>query len=207
MLVALLIVALLMTSAGSIHAYLTAHDSRTSIFTITVPLQNFVKDFILREHKAVDNDLNGYYTLTDEEVMSNTYNIHPGISLPKDPFIKITELAYNAYLFVEIVGENNDNFAWSVNSRWMETTLTGRYGGTVYVYKGSSTDAMVLDENNGLDFSTYILNGIDGSPNGGVSISDRYTAESGTNLDIYSYLLQADDFDDYVHAYNTLIGK
>jgi hypothetical protein len=207
MLVALLIVALLMTSAGSIHAYLTAHDSRTSIFTITVPLQNFVKDFILREHKAVDNDLNGYYTLTDEEVMSNTYNIHPGISLPKDPFIKITELAYNAYLFVEIVGENNDNFAWSVNSSWMETTLTGRYGGTVYVYKGSSTDAMVLDENNGLDFSTYILSGIDGSPNGGVSISDRYTAESGTNLDIYSYLLQADDFDDYVHAYNTLIGK
>jgi hypothetical protein len=186
-------------------AYFTASDSKTNVFTLDIQIEDFVKYFVLMEHCAVDSNKDGSYELTSQEVISNDYNIYPGVNIPKDPFIKIDGLTKDAYLFVEIIGESNSDFAWSVKDSWLKTELSGHNGGTVYAYKGQSNSVSVLDETSGASFIEYILNGIDGSENGGINVSDTYRRSDKIDIIFYGYLIQADGFDSYVDAYNAFV--
>lgn len=188
-------------------AYLTDTDTRTNVFTIHIPIEDLVTSFLLREHKAVDSNKDGAYELTDEEVISNDYKVYPGVDIPKDPFIHLEGLTQEAYLFIEIVGDSNENFNWKVRDAWMETSLTGIHGGTIYVYRGASNDAVVLDEVSGANLTEYILAGVSGNDGGIIDVSDNYKNKDKIDVVFYGYLVQNDDFADYADAYNTLVSN
>lgn len=190
----------------SMRAYLTATDSRVNVFTISIPIEDLIQSFILMEHKAVDSNKDGSYELTDEEVLSNDYTVYPGVDIPKDPFVRIEGLSREAYLFVEIVGENNDDFAWTVRDEWLETNLVGHHGGTVYAWKSNFNDVVLLDETSGALFEAYILAGIDGSSNGGIDVSDNYKQTTPIDVVVYSYLIEASNFENYQDAYNAFVS-
>ena len=108
------------------------------------------KNVVLQERTA--NRLpNGSYELIAPFVKNNTYTLIPGLDVPKDPHIIITEKSpVKAYLFVEVVEDLPGTVTYSMASGWEELAVSGKHGGKVYVYN------KVLDENTTAD-PIYIL--------------------------------------------------
>ena len=108
------------------------------------------KNVVLQENEA--NRLpDGSYELTESFVKNNTYTLIPGLDVPKNPHIIITEKSpVEAYLFVEVVENLPDTVTYSMASGWEELAVSGKHGGKVYVYND------VLDENTTAD-PIYIL--------------------------------------------------
>ena len=110
------------------------------------------KNVVLQESKA--NRLpDGSYELTEAVVKDNTYTLIPGLDVPKNPHIIITEKSpVEAYLFVEVVEDlpGTGTITYSMASGWKELAVSGKHGGKVYVYN------KVLDENTTAD-PIYIL--------------------------------------------------
>lgn len=181
----------------SIYAYLI--DTETIVNTFVVG--NLVDVFVLKEHEILDANKDGAYELGSNEVLGNVYTVYPEIDIPKDPFIRLSNLNDEAYLYVEVVGEKSSDFYWSFNNNWLETNLAGKNGGTVYAYKGNSLEVVALNETTGKDFMVYILSGIDGSENGGIEVSKNFSADNSIELKFYGYLAQAQGFKDYLEAY------
>lgn len=99
------------------------------------------KNVVLQESTA--NRLpNGSYELIAPFVKNNTYTLIPGLDVPKDPHIIITEKSpVKAYLFVEVVEDLPDTIEYTIADGWQLLGNIGKHGGTVYVYNTQ------LDEN------------------------------------------------------------
>lgn len=108
------------------------------------------KNVVLQESKA--NRLpDGSYELTAPFVKNNIYTLIPGLDVPKNPHIIITEKSpVEAYLFVEVVEDLPDTITYNMTADWTKLDVTGDHGGTVYVYNDP------LDENTTAD-PIYIL--------------------------------------------------
>ena len=108
------------------------------------------KNVVLQESTA--NRLpDGSYELIAPFVKNNTYTLIPGLDVPKNPHIIITEKSpVKAYLFVEVVQSLPSTVTYSMASGWEELAVSGKHGGKVYVYN------KVLDENTTAD-PIYIL--------------------------------------------------
>ena len=188
-------------SVSGVSAYLVAQDSVKNTFVIA--RGNLECDFTIQEHKIKDENKDGVYELSDEEVYGNTYSVYPGVDIPKDPFIRLKELKCNSYMYVEVVDSGDgQGYEWDVNDNWLETSLEGTKGGKVYVYKGDSDNAVVLDIDTGYDLEVFILEGIDSNGNGGVRIKDDYSSD-GLKLEFYGYLIEARDSNDYEVTFNS----
>jgi hypothetical protein len=156
-------------------------------------------EFVLKEHKVQTNASGAYeYAKDDEneliEVAQNEYKVLPGVDLPKDPFVRITEKSEApAYLYVEVVeSENfaadkaNGVFSYSIDSSWLKLNgVTGTNGGAVYVYKGTgSAAAAITNETTGLDDGINII------ANQKIQVADKEISENDS-LTFYGYLAQA----------------
>ena len=99
------------------------------------------KNVVLQESTA--NRLpNGSYELIAPFVKNNTYILIPGLDVPKNPHIIITEKSpVKAYLFVEVVEALPDTIEYTIADGWQSLGKIGKHGGTVYVYNTQ------LDEN------------------------------------------------------------
>lgn len=99
------------------------------------------KNVVLQESTA--NRLpNGSYELIAPFVKNNTYTLIPGLDVPKNPHIIITEKSpVKAYLFVEVVEALPDTIEYTIADGWQSLGKIGKHGGTVYVYNTQ------LDEN------------------------------------------------------------
>lgn len=187
-----------------ISAYFISYDTIKNTFLIGDIEGDFSADFTLKEHKAVDKNKDGVYELEDDEVSKNDYVVYPGVDIPKAPYVHIENLKGSAYLFVEIVGENNDIFSWDINDNWMATELEGKNGGVVCVYTGANKNAAVIDGETNDELKEYILKGIEGSENGGIRIADNYNSDSGFSLVFYGYLVQSSGSTDYENAWDKI---
>lgn len=99
------------------------------------------------EHKA-QRGADGVYTLGDRETAANAYVLMPGVDAPRDVFVRIEgKTAAAAYLYVEVVDElSDDNVAFDLTDDWEKLEdVTGRKGGTLYVYKD------IVDKSTGRD--------------------------------------------------------
>lgn len=105
--------------------------------------------FILKEHEATkvkNGDVwTGMYEIKDDAkvVATLSYDIMPGMVIPKDPYVAIkAKTAVPAYLYIEVI--NNLSFSTKVNDvetlvidgeHWIELAgVTGPSSGKVYVY-------------------------------------------------------------------------
>lgn len=116
--------------------------------------------FTLQEHEATkvkNGDVwTGKYEIkTDAKVVTAlSYDIMPGMVIPKDPYVTITKkTATPAYLYIEVI--NNLSFSTKDDSdaetlvidpvHWLELAgVTGPNGGVVYVYTTDKTSPAII---------------------------------------------------------------
>ena len=195
-LVLILLGALLLGACiGSVAAKYIYSTQLTATVTFTAELAEKIE---LLERKAVStkNDANptSNYKLTNETVTANTYELMPGVDIPKDPYVKITKKTpIPAYLYVEVVdttpvitvdGTEKHIISYKMGDDWQEVTgVTGANGGKLYCYK----DTVLTDTG---DMQIYIL---DGGADAVVTVSDSYLAykDSDDKLTFYAYLYEA----------------
>jgi predicted ribosomally synthesized peptide with SipW-like signal peptide len=186
--------------AGTL-AYLTAQTSEVkNTFTSTDTLGKID----LKEHEATVND-KGVYTLGTAEVTSNSYKVLPGVNLPKDPFITITDKSDVAsYLYVEVVDElgENSGLSYALTSDWTKLNVKGANGGDVYVYQNG---LLITDTN--APATVYIL-----KDNVVTVGQDVNVDKNGVDITFYGYMAQASAGADADAAYtacfnNTTVGE
>lgn len=152
-------------------------------------------EFVLKEHKALDEDGDGEFELDETvEVTENKYVVMPGIEIPKDPFVKTSkELVQNAYVFIEVVddlkGDATDGVALTYevdDAKWAVLSgATGKHGGTVYVYA----------VNNGLAAKGSVFGPVNILEGDKITVAtDKKIPNDVGTLSFYGYMIQAEGF-------------
>lgn len=135
--VLLLLLALMGTGIGAAMAKYVYQQQFSARVTFTARL---AQELRLLESKAVatQDDPKSNYKLTEETVTSNTYELMPGVDIPKDPYVRITgKSPIPAYLFIEVVDRTNSAIEISLRPEWIEldgADIVPQHGGTVYYY-------------------------------------------------------------------------
>jgi len=188
----LALVAVLSVSATL--AWLTDETEEVkNTFTVAKLFENPDVQFTLWEHEAVDENEDGRYELTDEEVTGNTYGVLPGVNIPKDPTVDIVNLEANAYLYVKVTNNLSAGLTYSMDSSNWEQ-LAGYDG--IWVYKGQNATNNVISAS--IDakksFTVNVLTQNADSANGAyaITVPSTYTgtADAGT-LAFEAYIAQA----------------
>ena len=171
--------------AGTL-AWLTAQTATVTNTFTSAELFSDDGSFTLWEHKAKDDDGDGVYTLDNStEVTSNSYNILPGVNIPKNPTVDVVGLEEHAYLYIKVTSTLPTGLTYSIDSaNW--TALSGYDG--VYVYSGSNAENNIVKATNAAPetFTATILT------DNQIVVADSY---SGTSDDIKlsfdAYMVQA----------------
>lgn len=135
--VLLLLLALMGTGIGAAMAKYVYQQQFKARVTFTARL---AQELQLLESKAVatQDDPKSNYKLTEETVKSNTYELMPGVDIPKNPYVRITgKSPIPAYLFIEVVDRTNSAIEISLRPEWIPLTgedIAPQHGGTVYYY-------------------------------------------------------------------------
>lgn len=144
--------------------------------------------FFLYEHKAT-KQADGTYKLATGTtggalVQSNSYDVLPGNNIPKDPFLKLSGLnsGVQVYMYVEVVDTLGASLTYEMDTAWTKLAdVTGKNGGTVYVYNNTALSADVANapvlKNNTLTVA-------------GTGASTAYAG----GLNFYGYLCQSTGF-------------
>ncbi|MBO5157989.1 MAG: InlB B-repeat-containing protein [Lachnospiraceae bacterium] len=178
----------------------------------------------LYEHQA-NRKTDGSYELTDvkvgtvidpetreplTDIRGNTYQVMPGVDIPKDPQIEITgKSALDSYLYVEIEdslaqSDASDSIKktiqYELTDEWLKLAgVTGPNGTTskptsVYVYKGVDSVPMILDEtftpaDNSVTPSKETTKIIKILKDDTITVGENYSSADFV-LNIYAHLLQ-----------------
>ena len=149
--------------------------------------------FKLLDQPIIVNEDGSYERDTDADAQPTsgyTYKLIPGITLPAAPYVEITgKTETPAYLYIEV--ENTGDVTLTFDSAWTELDVTGKMGGTVYVYDdgaamtGSDSDAVET-------YPTFTVDALSSTP-----ITDE------GEIKVYAYLIEkvgdksaADSFDE-----------
>lgn len=193
----LMVVALMLMCVVSVAgtlAYLSATTEEvTNTFAIGDLFDKNGGKFELKEHLATYT-ANGGYTLKNqnndynEEVTTNRYDkILPGVDVPKDPFVRVSKLLVDAYLFIEVVGLESlpSGLSGAVDtSKWVkDTTLAAKHNGVIYRYVGD--DAAKPGVINATQLKE--LNILSGQK---ITVAPTYAGGTGT-VTFYGYIIQA----------------
>lgn len=171
--------------AGTL-AWLTAQTPTVTNTFTSAELFSDNGSFTLWEHKAEDTDGDGVYTLDNStEVTSNSYNILPGVNIPKDPTVDVVGLEEHAYLYIKVTSTLPTGLTYTIDSaNW--TALSGYDG--VYVYSGSNAENNIVKATNAAPetFEATILTGNQ------IMVADNYFGTSdGITLSFDAYMVQA----------------
>lgn len=198
---------LLLISGLTISTTLAFLHSKTSVVTNTFIAKSGGKMFDLGEGETIDDKFyldesfakaqeNGTYKLiTETRKSANTYDIMPGMSIPKDPTIHLIDKTdIETYLYVEVVNNLGDNVTFEM-ADWFIPLLDeegrgvkGENQGTIYVY-GTSNGAKAfgtLDENYIKILKDDVVEVVDDAEK--LAAIDP---EKGITLSFYAYLAQS----------------
>ena len=190
--VAVILLAVLISSA--IGKYVTTVSVPGKV-TFTAKLAG---SMVLQEHKA-ERNADGSYTQTEQIATAdlngnyNTYELLPGLDIPKDPHIIITaKTPIEAYLFVEVlengdVGLQDKVITYAMTNDWLKLGDFGKNGGTVYVYKGTGTSGKALDHNIGSPWTVQILAPLAEDNNNHIRVSQKLITAESTGDDILTF--------------------
>ena len=138
LIVFVLVLAMLVGNAYA--KYVTQKEVQGNI-NITARLGNIA----LCEHKVTWNK-EAYVKDNNELVSNNDYALIPGMTIPKDTYVKITEKTpISVYVYLEVVGGSAVSYAIDTSNWQVLAEVIGANGGTVYVYKekvAGQTDAI-----------------------------------------------------------------
>lgn len=153
--IAIALVLVVALAVGATYAYLTAKTGEVkNTFVVGSILDDGAK-LNLYEHVA-DKQSDGSYKLGSDTINANgnTYTIMPGVNLPKDPTVEVTDNEKGTseyYLFVKVTegaGFTQGILGYTVASEWKQLTdADGHDVAGVYVYVGSDASAKLLKGN------------------------------------------------------------
>lgn len=150
------------------------------------------ESFKLLDIPAVQQEDGSYAqdTASDAQPTSGfSYKLIPGITLPAAPYVEITgKTPIPAYLYLEV--ENTGPVTLSFNSSWTELSgVTGKKGGSVYVYDGGT--ALTGDDPEAvLTVQTFTVEELDPTP----------TEDEG-DVKVYAYMIQKVEDTTYEQAF------
>jgi len=194
----LVLALLLICTVGGVSAKYITTLNKGSTVKFTAELAT---DFILQEHEA-NRAADGTYSLSDTLIKDGqTYELIPGLDIPKDPHVVITGKSdIPAYLYIEIVesldsavinGINTKLVDYTVANCWKavdESVKAPQYGGTVYVYTdGTSEQNVIILDGTTKDYKIDILN------KNQVVVSQHvksYDTDGTDLLTCYAYLIE-----------------
>lgn len=159
----LLIIAVSVLIGSAVGKYRRSFTLEQATVTFTAKLAESVT---LQEHKA-NRQPDGSYELDENSTVAEMeYTLIPGLDVPKDPYVTIiNKTPIDSYLFVEVcpilpVIDGQDVIEFSVDTEhWLKLDITGKNGGTVYVYTTNGSEPAVVDEN--VPAETVTLEGVD----------------------------------------------
>ena len=124
-------------------------------FTGTVTLNANLGSITLLESKANPNG-DGSYTLDKTTpVTGNTYQIIPGLDIPKDPYVTIkNKSSIPVYVFVEVSTNMNESkhfIEYTLTNDWKLLSNNTETGVSVYYYTAGGEHAATVDNTFGTD--------------------------------------------------------
>ena len=176
-------------------------NSVTNTFVASTPdPEKFVDSFAIKEYQVEADAAGNYdYVTTGEgenkakvEVEANTYKVVPGVTLPKDAFVKLTRTNTTpAYLFIE-VDNNLDTSVFTMNvdaDVWRKLDgVTGKNGGDVYVL-GTAANPTVLGAVTAENGVYHIIEGNKVAVASNAQL--KITKDSNDTIKFYAYICQA----------------
>lgn len=192
----MLLLLILGAGIGSIAAKYVYSQKLEARVTFTAKLAD---NLLLQEHEAVRRP-DGSYILNDtllptDDKTGNTYELLPGLDIPKDPYVQVVnKTPIRAYLYVEVVEEADalhKAIEYKMNPAWQNLNMEGKHGGKLYVYKIGDTS--VLTHENCPNTPIPILTNPEGSEHE-IKVSQHLLEENTSEDDVltfYAYLFES----------------
>lgn len=124
--IAIALVLVVALAVGATYAYLTAQTEAVKNTFVVGALGN--SNLKLEEHVVSYDKATGTYTEGTETTSSGqSYIVQPGVNIPKDPTVTLSNLDVNtgAYVFVGVKGDATTTFSWSVDNTYWEPLMKG----------------------------------------------------------------------------------
>lgn len=183
-----------------------------SLDTATVTVNaDLAETLAVLEHRAARKADGSYELKTGENpVSSNSYELMPGVSVDKDPYVLVTGKSdIPAYLYIEMndaTGQTQGTFHFTVDvQNWMKLDdANGRENRVVYVYAPGGTPRKMTsaDMTNG----KIEIGILDGDKVNVTEKLDRSRSYDSCIVEFYAVMIQAAT-DDYSDLYNTQIAS
>ena len=205
--VAIALVLVVALAVGATYAYLTAQTGEVKNTFVVGALGN--SNLTLKEHTVTYNKANGTYTKGEWQTTGQNYIVQPGVNIPKDPTVTLSNLDVNtgAYVFVGVKGTATGTFAWSVDDAvWTEVMKDGNQvtkdGYKIYALKAGAVTAdgqwAVLKANG---------DGTEITVSNNFALAEGQTADS-LNIDVIAFACQSAGFADATAAFTAcFLGK
>lgn len=200
--IAIALVLVVALAVGATYAYLTAQTGEVKNTFVVGALGN--SNLTLKEHTVTYNKANGTYTKGEWQTTGQNYIVQPGVNIPKDPTVTLSNLDVNtgAYVFVGVKGTATGTFAWSVDDAvWTEVMKDGNQV-TKDGYKIYALKAGVVTADG--QWAVLKANG-DGTE---ITVSNNFELAEGQNadslnIDVIAFACQSAGFDSAYEAFNT----
>lgn len=208
--IAIALVLVVALAVGATWAYLTATTGPVKNTFVVGALGN--SNLTLKEHTVTYNKANGTYTKGEWQTTGQNYIVQPGVNIPKDPTVTLSNLDVNtgAYVFVGVKGTATETFAWSVDDAvWTPVMKDGtqvtKDGYTIYTLKAGVVTATAA--NNSTSWNV-LKAGTDGTE---ITVSNNFALAAGQtadslNIDVIAFACQAAGFDTPAAAFTACFG-
>ena len=200
--IAIALVLVVALAVGATWAYLTATTGPVKNTFVVGALGN--SNLTLKEHTVTYNQKNGTYTEGDWQATGQTYIVQPGVNIPKDPTVTLSNLDANtgAYVFVGVKGTATTTYSWSVDEANWQSLMNGntpveKDGYKIYVLNAGVVTAdgqwAVLKANG---------DGTEIAVSNNFALAEGQTADS-LNIDVIAFACQSAGFNSAYEAFNT----
>ena len=140
----LAVLALASLVCGTAYAKYIKQQSFAGPLTLTAQLGS-----IKVEESRAERQSDGSYTLnTANQVKTNSYELLPGLDIPKDPTVTVDKAStIPVYVFLEVEQTGGAGvISFNVDPVWKPIGVAGIHGGQVYVYAPGGTAAVVTED-------------------------------------------------------------
>lgn len=202
-----LILAVLICMFGSMLVYAKYIYTETLSGQITITAH--LGDIQVDEH-VVEKDSDGSYRLTDQWISEkdyapNAYVLIPGLDVPKDPVVKISNKSHlDAYVFVKVVtnisNPNQVSYALTNNWKQISSSTDGNITTTVYAYTAGTGHPVTIDNS----FGTNGTGEISVLEHNIFEVKQGLNLTSDVYLHFYAYMGQAIPDEEPLDVYQTL---
>lgn len=206
--IAIALVLVVALAVGATYAYLTAQTEAVKNTFVVGALGN--SNLKLEEHVVSYDKATGKYTEGTATTSSGqSYIVQPGVNIPKDPTVKLSNLDVNtgAYVFVGVKGDATETFAWSVdNAVWTPVMKDGTQvmKGEYKIYTLQTGVVTATAANNSTSWKV-LKAGTDGTE---ITVSNNFALAKdqnadSLNIDVIAFACQSAGFNSAYEAFNT----